>query len=303
MPSIATVLQVVRLRHEPEFPGVVMRRTAMGRRSSYDGLLKVGSLCAAMVCSLEVAVAATPPVPPAMAASKTITYCAAMTLPPVIFINSDLKPDGVDVAFGNMLAHRLGLTAKWNNVAFSGIIPALVSGHCDAIVSALYIQAARLKVIDELPYMYVSQSVLLKAGAPKLNSLAQLSGRKVAAVTGSATNMLLDEANEALTKAGKPAINVIDFPDNSAALQQLQFGQVKAFTVQYETAVYYSQLVPSQFELGIAPFYKVPIGIGLRKNDPVLEAAVKSTLDGMEKDGSLTGLLQKWGLTSDALPQ
>ena len=121
-----------------------------------------------------------PALPPAMAASKTITFCAAMTLPPVIYINSDLKPAGVDVDFGNMLAQHLGVTAKWDNVAFASIIPDLVSGHCDAIVSALYIQAERLKVINELPYMYVSQSVLLKAGAPKLDSLTDLSGRKVA---------------------------------------------------------------------------------------------------------------------------
>jgi polar amino acid transport system substrate-binding protein len=257
-----------------------------------------------MVFGLTTAAAAsTSPLPPTMAASKTITYCAAMTLPPVVFINRNLKPDGIDVAFGGMLASRLGLTAKWDNVAFSSIIPDLISGHCDAIVSALYIQAARLKVVDEIPYMYVSQSVLLKTGTPKLSSLAELSGKKVAAVTGSATNMELDEANQALTKAGKPRIDVIDFPDNSSALQQLQFGQVYAFAVQYETAVYYSQLAPSQFELGAAPFYRVPIGIGLRKNDPILEAAVTSALDGMEKDGSLTGLLSKWGLTADELPQ
>ncbi len=268
---------------------------------SFKPLVTLAGLCAAMVVG-DKAVAA-PPLPPAVAASKTITYCAAMTLPPVIFINDKLKPDGVDVDFGNMLAHRLGLRANWNNVAFSGIIPALVSGHCDAIISALYIQAARLKVIDEIPYMYVAQSVLLKAGTPKLDDLQQLSGEKVAAVTGSATNLLLDEANQQLIKAGKKPIDVIDFPDNSAALQQLQFGQVEAFTVQYETAVYYSQLQPSQFEVGITAFYKVPIGIGLRKNDPVLEASVKSALDSLQKDGSLAALLKKWGLSSDALPQ
>src|ERR1700722_18325194 len=246
---------------------------AMIRTQSHNGLLKVGSLSAAMFFGLAAgAVADTPALPPAMEASKTINFCAAMTLPPVIFINSDLKPAGVDVDFGNMLAQHLGVTAKWNNVAFSSIIPDLVSGHCDAIVSALYIQAERLKVINEIPYMYVSQSVLLKAGSPKLDNLDELSGRKVAAVTGSATNMQLDEANKALTKAGKSLIDVIDFPDNSAALQQLQFGQVAAFAVQYETAVYYSNLQPSQFELGITPFYKVPIGVGLRKNDPVLQA-------------------------------
>ena len=171
----------------------------MIRTRPYTGPLKAGSLGAAMFFGLAAGAAAnTPALPPAMAASKTITFCAAMTLPPVIYINSDLKPAGVDVDFGNMLAQHLGVTAKWDNVAFSSIIPDLVSGHCDAIVSALYIQAERLKVINEIPYMSVAQSVLLKAGAPKLNSLAELSGRKVAAVTGSATNMQLDEANQAL---------------------------------------------------------------------------------------------------------
>ncbi len=232
-----------------------------------------------------------------------ITYCAAMTLPPVIYINSHLKPDGIDVAFGDALAKRLGRTVVWKNVAFSGIIPNLISGHCDAIVSALFIQQARLKVIDELPYMYVSQSLLLKSGAPKLDRLMQLSGKKVAAVTGSATNMQLDEANQALAKAGKQPIDVVDFPENSAALQQLQFGQVEAFAVQYETAVYYSKLRPTDFEVGIAPFFKVPIGIGLRKNDPVLEASVKSALDSMKQDGTLSKLLKDWGLQTDALPQ
>jgi polar amino acid transport system substrate-binding protein len=278
---------------------------AMIRTRSHNGLLKAGSLSAAMFFGLAAGAAAdSPALPPAMEASKTINFCAAMTLPPVIFINSDLKPAGVDVDFGNLLAQHLGVTAKWNNVAFASIIPDLVSGHCDAIVSALFIQAERLKVIDEIPYMYVAQSVLLKAGVPKLSSLADLSGRKVAAVTGSATNMQLDEANQALAKAGKPLIHVIDFPDNSAALQQLQFGQVEAFTVQYETAVYYSNLQPSQFELGIAtPFYKVPIGVGLRKNNPVLEAAVTNAVDDMMKDGTMAELLKKWGLTSDTLPK
>jgi polar amino acid transport system substrate-binding protein len=125
----------------------------------------------------------------------------------------------------------------------------------------------------------------------------------VAAVTGSATNMQLDEANQALTKAGKAPIDTVDFPDNSAALQQLQFGQVAAFAVQYETAVYYSQLQPKEFELGINPFFKVPIGIGLRKNDPVLEASVKSALDGMKADGTLTKMLKDSGLSMDILPQ
>jgi polar amino acid transport system substrate-binding protein len=236
---------------------------------------------------------------PALAAP--LTYCAAMTLPPVIYLDKNLKPAGIDVAFGDMLAQKLGRTVVWENVDFSGIIPALISGHCDAIVSALFIQPARLKVIDELPYMYVSQSVLLRAGSAPLASLDELSGKKVAAVTGSATNIQLAKENAALAKAGKPPIDVVDFPDNSGALQQLQFGQVDAFTVQYETAVYYAHLEPQNFEVGIAPFFKVPIGVGVAKGNPD-EPAMKAALAAMIADGSLTRLLDSYGLSSDVLP-
>lgn len=234
-------------------------------------------------------------------AAQPITFCAAMTLPPVIYLDKNLHPAGIDVAFGNMLAEKLGRHVVWENMDFSSMIPELIAGHCDAIVSALFIQPARLKVIDELPYMYVSQSVLLKAGAPALTGLDELSGKKVAAVTGSATNIQLANENKLLGQAGKTPIDVIDFPTNSAALQQLQFGQVYAFTVQYETAVYYAQLDPHTFKVGIAPFFKVPIGVGVRKGDQV-EPSMQAALAAMIADGSLTKLLDSYDLASDVLP-
>lgn len=235
------------------------------------------------------------------ASAKTITFCSAMTLPPVTFLSPSQTPEGFDVDFGNELAHRLGAKADWKNIAFAGIIPALVAGQCDAIISALYIQPARLKVIDEVPYMYVSQSVLLKTGAAKLAGMDELSGKKVAAVTGSTTVVLLDASNKALVKAGKKPIEIVSFPENSAALQQLQLGNVVAFGVQYETASYYSALQPTQFELGITPFYKVPVGIGIAKNNAAFETAVKTQVAAMAADGTTLGMLKKWHLEGDAL--
>jgi polar amino acid transport system substrate-binding protein len=235
------------------------------------------------------------------AAAKTLTFCSAMTLPPVTFLSPSQTPEGLDVDYGNELAHRLGDDGKWENIAFAGIIPALVAGQCDAIISALYIQPARLKVIDEVPYMYVSQSVLLKSGEPKLAGMDELSGKKVAAVTGSTTVILLDATNKALVKAGKKPIDIVSFPENSAALQQLQLGNVAAFGVQYETASYYSSLQPTQFELGAEPFYKVPVGIGIAKNRTAFEDAVTTQVKAMAADGTTLAMLKKWHLESDAL--
>ena len=239
--------------------------------------------------------------PTSITSSKTITYCAAISQPPFELFNAQQQPEGVDIELGDLMADKLGVKARWVNIPFAGLIPALISGHCDAVISGLYIKPERLKVIDQIAYRYAMEGVLLKSGAAKLHGLEALSGDKVATVTGTTANVLLQQANASLAKAGKKPINIVAFPDNTPALQQVQFGQVKGYALAYETAVYYNQINPGQFELGVPPFYKMPIGIGVRKGDPAFETALNTALASIEKDGSYAAVFKKWGISFDAL--
>ena len=54
------------------------------------------------------------------------------------------------------------------------------------------------------------------------------------------------------------------FPENVPALQQVQFGQVAAYGVAYETALL-RQSAASQFELGGPPYFKILTGIGVQR--------------------------------------
>ena len=238
-----------------------------------------------------------------IAASKTITYCSAITLPPMEFFNDKQQPTGVDIDLGDALASRLKLKTKWLNMPFAGLIPELLAGHCDAIISQLFIKPKRLEVIDQIPYMNSQEGVIIKAGTPKINSLADLSGKKVATVTGTTATNLLEEANEALTKAGKPPINIVKFPENTPALQQVQFGQVYGYGVAYETALYYGKVAAGQFEVGSPPYFKILTGIGISKNQQGLETLLKTELAGMMKDGSYAAIFKKWSLEEEMLPQ
>lgn len=239
--------------------------------------------------------------PERITATKTITYCSAITLPPMEYFNAKQQPEGVDIELGDDIAHRLGVKAKWVNMPFAGLIPALLADHCDAIISQLFIKPPRLKVIDEIPYMYSQEAVLLKAGSPKIATLADLSGKKAATVTGTTATQLLQEASDALKKAGKPPIDVVMFPENTPALQQLQFGQVYAYGVAYETALYYGKIAPGQFEVGGPPYFKILTGIGVNKKEPALEAELKGALAAMMKDGTYAAIFKKWGLEDDML--
>lgn len=240
--------------------------------------------------------------PASVTSSGTITYCSAITLPPMEFFNAQQQPEGVDIELGDGLARRLGVKAKWINMPFAGLIPALLAGHCDAIISQLFIKPPRLKVINEIPYMYSQEAVLLKAGSPKIATLADLSGKKAATVTGTTATDLLKEASDGLAKAGKPPIDIVMFPENTPALQQLQFGQVYAYGVAYETALYYGKIAAGQFEVGGPPYFKILTGIGVSKDQPGLEAALKDALAAMMKDGTYAAIFTKWGIEADMLP-
>jgi polar amino acid transport system substrate-binding protein len=264
-----------------------------------------GAACAAVAFAgiSAPAFAASDALPASITRSKTITYCSAVSQPPWEFYSERQQPEGLDIDLGDLLAGRLGLKAKWINIPFAGVVPALLAGQCDAVISALYVKPARLKVIDEIPYMVSRETVLLKAGAPKLDSLDALSGRKVATVTGTTATVLLQAANQDLAKAGKKPIDIVTFPQNAPALQQLQFGQVDAYGVAYETAVYYEHLDQGQFEEGVAPYSDVRVGIGVAKSAPGLDAALSGALAGAMKDGSYAAIFQKWNLGIDALKQ
>jgi polar amino acid transport system substrate-binding protein len=234
-------------------------------------------------------------------ASKTITFCSAVTLPPMEFYSPAQEPEGVDIELGDAMARHLGLGARWINIPFAGLIPALLGGQCDAIMSQLFIKPPRLKVIDEIPYMYSQEGFILKAGTPLLSGPEALSGEKAATVTGTTATDLLKKADAALTAAGKKGITIVAFPENTPALQQVQFGQVAAYGVAYETALYYANLQPSVFEVGGPPYFKILTGIGVSKDQPAVEAALTGALAFIKKNGTYAAIYKKWHIEPDML--
>jgi polar amino acid transport system substrate-binding protein len=264
-----------------------------------SGLLALATVGAAALGAGSPARAAS--LPAHIVQTGTIRYCSAISLPPMEFMNAQTKPAGVDIDLGDALAHRLGVKPVWINMPFAGLIPALLADHCDAIISQLFIKPGRLKVIDEIPYMISHEAVLMKAGAPKVATLAGLSGRKAATVTGTTATVLLRKANDDLAAAHKKPIDIVMFPENTQALQQVQFGQVAAYGVAYETARYYAHLAPAQFEIGGPPYYRIPTGIGLRKDETGLNTALRGALAAMMKDGSYARIFDAWDLQIDIL--
>jgi polar amino acid transport system substrate-binding protein len=241
--------------------------------------------------------------PAAVAQSGKIVFCSDMTGPPLEFLDESTKPIGSDIDIGREIAKRFGVKDEWNNIPFKGLIPALLAKQCDAIISQLFDKPERREAIGLVDYMNSSEALLVAAGNPKkLHKLEDLSGSKVAVENGTTIADLLAEQNKAFQAAGKKPIDIVVFPKDTDALQQLQIGQADVYGTTLETAAYYMSKAPGVFEVAGPPFHQILTAIGYRKDDQALGASLQKAIDAMKADGSLRAILKKWQIEGDMLP-
>lgn len=272
-------------------------------RAKFAGSLR--TLGGALLCGVilvHTALAQTVTPPKRIATAGKITYCSDISSPPLGYYNMNSKPVGSDIDLGNALAQRMGVKAVWKNVPFNGIVPALLAGQCDAIISQLFDKPARRKVIDLVDYMYSSEALVVKSGNPKkITSLNDLSGLKVTVENGTTIADLLAAQNKKFEAAGKKPMDIVVFPTDTDALQQLQVGQVDAYGTTLESAAYYMKKSPDNFVVAGKPFSQNLTAIGIRKDDPELHKAIQTAFDSLQADGTELKILKKWGIGADKL--
>jgi polar amino acid transport system substrate-binding protein len=182
------------------------------------------------------------------------------------------------------------------------LIPALLAKQCDALIAQLFDKPERREAIGLIDYMYSSEALLVQAGNPKkVHGLEDLAGLKVAVENGTTIQDLLAEQSKKFEAAGKKPIEIVVFPKDTDALQQLQIGQADVYGTTLETSAYYMGKAPKTFEVAGPPFHKIPTAIGFRKDDQALGAAIQKAIDGMSADGTLKKILAKWQIEGDVL--
>jgi len=228
-----------------------------------------------------------------------ITYCADISAPPLSFYDAAQTPIGAEIELGNALAAELGVRANWANTSFNGIIPALQARQCNAIMSQLYIKPEREAVVDFVPYMYASNTLVVASGNTAINGVDDLCGTKAAGQTGTTVVGYLTDQSTKCTAAGRPAVDIRQFTKDSDALQQLRLGLVDCYGTTLETAAYVTSQQPDAFRLAGEPFNRIKVGIATRKDGRALRDSLSEALRAVQEKGTYEAILTKWNLTGD----
>lgn len=209
---------------------------------------------------------------------------------PFGYINSKHKPVGYDVDLAKHIAKRL--LGDENKVEFKQVtsynrIMALNSGVVDMVIATMSITKQRKEVVDfSMPY-YISGQALLVPKNSNIDSMSDLNGKRVIIVFGSTS-----EKNLRLVAPDAKIIGFKTYIDGYNALKQ---GKAEAMTSDDTILLGFAIQDPS-VKLLPQRYSQEPYAVALRKDEASqnLRIKVNSILDGMQHDGTLEQLKEKW---------
>jgi len=208
---------------------------------------------------------------------------------PYVYPNPD-KPDeivGFEVELADALAAKLGVKGKFVQNQWDQLIPALDRGGFDIILNGLELTPENQQHIAmSIPYFVYAQQIVVLKEANGLDSLEKLKGHSVGVLSASVSWKLLDKSG---------GIDVRSYPGNVETLRDLKAHRIEAAVMDLPTAQFYAKPDADVRFSGesFAPGY---YGVGVRKADTNLLAAINTALNELANDGTYERIYRKYGV-------
>lgn len=207
---------------------------------------------------------------------------------------------GFEIDVATRLADDMGVNVEFIPTAWSGIIPALLTGKFDVIIGGMGITPQRaLQVNFTTPYEYSGMGIVAnKKLAPDYSSLEEFNkaGVEIAVKTGTTA--------AAAAKKYLPNATLRMFDSEPQTYQELRNGKVHAVVGSAPRPAYEAVEYSDSLYLPVkGTFTKEPIGFALRKGDPDTLAFFNSWITIASLEGWLQERHDYWFGTKDWIDQ
>jgi glutamine transport system substrate-binding protein len=217
---------------------------------------------------------------------KTLVVACDTAFVPFEFKQGD-KYVGFDIDLWAAIAKQLNLKYTLRPMDFNGIIPGLQTGSVDVALAGITIRDDRKKVVDfSDPYYDSGLAILVASNNNDVHSAQDLSGKKVAVKTGTATVDFM--------KTQVPGAKLTLFPNIDNAYLELATGRVDAVVHDTPNVAYYAATsgkgrVKMVSTVKSGDYY----GIACTKGSPLV-AQVNQALATLKQNGEYDQIYEKW---------
>lgn len=198
---------------------------------------------------------------------------------------------GFDVDMAKRMAKALNVKLELVSTAWDGIIPSLITGKFDVIMSGMTITDERSQSIDfAQPYIVIGQTLLLRKDlAKQVKSYKDLNDPKYKIASK------LGTTGEIAAKAKIPNAKYFSYETEQEAVMEVVNGKIDAFV--YDSpynAVAFAEKGQGKLVFLDQPFTDEPLGWGVRKGNQKFVAWLNEFLAQSKKDGTYDKIYGKW---------
>ncbi|NLN16554.1 MAG: basic amino acid ABC transporter substrate-binding protein [Firmicutes bacterium] len=220
------------------------------------------------------------------ASAQTLTVGTDAAYKPFEFIDEQGEFQGFDIDLIRAIGEAMGMEVVLINTAWDGIIPGLINGDYDVIISAMTITPERAESVDfSDPYFDAGQSILVRKERTDIQGRDDLIGKTVAVQIGTTGDLAVSEVE---------GIKVSRFNLMPEAFQELLNGAADAVVGDNATVIDFAAQNPDLVTVIGEPFTEEQYGIAIRKGNKELLAKVNAALAQIRADGTYQTIFDKW---------
>ena len=215
---------------------------------------------------------------------KVLTMATNAEFPPYEYYEGD-KIVGIDAEVAQLIADKLGMELKIEDVAFDSIIPGVQAGKYDMGMAGMTVTEDRLKDVNfSDSYATGVQVVIVKDGGA-IASLDDIAGKKIGVQTSTTGDIYAsDEFGEE---------NVVKYENGALAVEALKNGKVDCVIIDNEPAKSYvaanEGLKILETEYAVEDY-----AICFAKENTELQEKVNAALKELIADGSVAKVVEKY---------
>ncbi|HBE80393.1 MAG TPA: basic amino acid ABC transporter substrate-binding protein [Firmicutes bacterium] len=221
-----------------------------------------------------------------LAAKPVLRVGTDATYAPFETIDKDGNYVGYDMDFIRLVAAQAGMELKLMNIGWDGIIPGLMNGNYDCLISAMTITAERKKQIAfSTPYFSIKQAIVVKADNTTTKTPDDLIGKTVTVQNGTTGDLFASKIKDVKMKR---------FDTNPQAIQELLNNNADAAVMDDLVAFDAAKNNKGIKVVEIEKIDKEDYGIGIRKDNEKLVAKIDKAIAALKKNGKLDALIAKY---------
>jgi polar amino acid transport system substrate-binding protein len=200
------------------------------------------------------------------------------------------KPEqliGFECDLADALAAKIGVKAKMVQNQWDQLIPAVERGNFDIILNGLELTADNQQHIAmSRPYFVYAQQIVTRKNTAGLTRLEDLKGKAVGILSGTAAQRLVE-------KMGGADMRI--YPGNVESFRDLKAQRIEAVVLDLPIAMFYAK-PDAELKFSGDPFAPGYYGIGVRKPDATLLAAINTAIEELAQDHTLEKIYRKYGV-------